>query len=150
MIDNTCDDWEYRAAADYLLDRLRNLRREHPRVCLISTGEVAVELPANASQSGIGGRNQHFALHVATLLAESDGSIAVLSAGSDGIDGNSAAAGAVVDAMTLREGGIEEALRALKGFDSFRFLERAGATVMTGATGNNLRDLRLLLAEDGE
>lgn len=146
VIDNTCDDWEYRAAAEYLLERLRSLRREHPRVCLISTGEVAVELPASAQESGFGGRNQHFALYVATLLGESDASTAVLSAGSDGIDGNSAAAGAVVDERTLRDSGIDGARRALQRFDSNTFLKRIGATVTTGATGNNLRDLRVLLA----
>ncbi len=64
VIDNTCDDWEYRRAAHYLLDRLRELRREHPRVCLLSSGEVTVELPsmvvdADGEQhgaSGMGGR----------------------------------------------------------------------------------------------
>ena len=145
VIDNTCDDWEYRAAAEYLLERLRRLRKEHERVCLISTGEVSVELPAKPM--GFGGRNQHFALHVATLLDASDASTAVLSAGSDGIDGHSSAAGAVVDETTLRDGGVEKARKALEEFDSFTFLEGLGATVTTGATGNNLRDLRILLSE---
>src|SRR5215472_1301379 len=44
VIDNTCDDWEYRAAADYLLERLRKLITEHSRVCLLSGGEVGVEV----------------------------------------------------------------------------------------------------------
>ncbi|MEO6910818.1 MAG: glycerate-2-kinase family protein, partial [Edaphobacter sp.] len=44
VVDNACDDWNYRAAAEYLLNRLRGLRSEHPKVCLISAGEVTVEL----------------------------------------------------------------------------------------------------------
>jgi glycerate 2-kinase len=147
VVDNTCDDWEYRAAAAYLLERLRQLRLEHRRVCVISAGEVSVQVPGDATAFGIGGRNQQFALHAATLLEPSDGPVAVLSAGSDGIDGNSEATGAVVDEETLREVGTEAALRALERFDCFTFLERVGATIVTGATGNNLRDLRVLLGE---
>ncbi|MEO6910825.1 MAG: MOFRL family protein, partial [Edaphobacter sp.] len=155
--DNACDDWNYRAAAEYLLNRLRGLRSEHPKVCLISAGEVTVELPSmNAAGSeegqnvfGAGGRNQHFSLYAATLLGPSDASTVILSAGSDGIDGNSVAAGAVVDEQTLqkRSGRGAEAQRALQDFDSYTFLERVGGTIVTGATGNNLRDLRILLAE---
>ena len=91
VLDNTCDDWTYEAAADYLLNRLRQLRREHPRVCLISAGEVTVRVPDSLSfeSTHFGGRNQHFALYLATQLHPGDSPIAVLSAGSDGIDGNS-------------------------------------------------------------
>jgi hydroxypyruvate reductase len=169
VIDNTCDDWDYRAASEYLLARLRMLRREHTRICLISVGEVAVSSASDGigagddlMNSGIGGRNQHFALYTATLLESADGPIAVLSAGSDGIDGNSAAAGAVVNEQTLRSAkpGVSapdnipmdewlrtEAQMALQQFRSFAFLESSGATITTGPTGNNLRDLRILLAE---
>jgi hydroxypyruvate reductase len=159
VIDNTCDDWDYRAASEYLLTRLRALRREHPRVCLISVGEVAVSADNDSLiASGIGGRNQHFALYTATQLQPSDAPITVLSAGSDGIDGNSTAAGAVIDEHTLRsprtgaEGRSVEQLQsdghaALEQFCSFPFLQSRGAIITTGPTGNNLRDLRLLLAE---
>jgi len=169
VIDNTCDDWDYRAASEYLLARLRMLRREHARISLISVGEIAVSLAdpvIDASDgligSAIGGRNQHFALYTATLLESSDEPIAVLSAGTDGIDGNSIAAGAVVNEQTLRERNFGapapdntsldewlhvEAQAALRQFRSFAFLERAGATIMVGPTGNNLRDLRIFLAE---
>jgi len=155
VVDNTCDDWSYDAAASYLLDRLRQLRREHPRVCLISTGEVTVQVPANIPaaephQSGIGGRNQHFALYLATQLRADDGPLAVLSAGSDGIDGNSTAAGAVIDEHTLN--GVDHARRtaaqhALATFSSSSWLSAIGATIVTGPTGHNLRDLRILLAD---
>jgi hydroxypyruvate reductase len=149
VIDNACDDWSYDAAANHLLKRLRELRRQHSRVCLISAGEVTVRV-ADSAASARGGRNQHFALYMATRLLAEDGPIAVLSAGSDGIDGNSDAAGAVVDEHTLDGDSLREsALRALAQFDSSSWLSVRGAAVVTGSTGHNLRDLRLLLADDG-
>jgi hydroxypyruvate reductase len=147
VIDNACDDWSYDAATNHLLKRLRELRREHARVCLISAGEVAVRVN-DASANARGGRNQHFALYAATQLRADDGPIAVLSAGSDGIDGNSDAAGAIVDEHTLIGDSLREsALRALAEFDSSTWLSGVGATVVTGPTGHNLRDLRILLAD---
>lgn len=145
VIDNTCDDWSYSDAADYLLRRMHQLRCEHPRTCLISTGEVTVQVPAHGA-TAVGGRNQHFALYLATQLRASDSPIAALSAGSDGIDGNSTAAGAVVDQHTLDEN-EKPAQQALGAFDSSTFLNSIGATIVTGPTGHNLRDLRILLAD---
>ena len=79
-----------------------------------------------------------------------DGPLAVLSAGSDGIDGESDAAGAIVDQHTTDcDATRASALRALAEFDSSSWLSAVGATVVTGATGHNLRDLRILLAGDG-
>lgn len=156
VIDNTCDDWDYQAAAEYLVDRFRSLRSIYPRVCLISSGEVTVKLPSLAGKpdsSGVGGRNQHFGLYAATLLKSSDAATVILSAGSDGIDGNSPAAGALVDEGTLQMDvryGDTEARRCLQEFDSYTFLARLGVTLMTGATGNNLRDLRILLGVEPE
>ncbi len=66
IVDNSCDDWDYREAAHYLLQRLHQLRQEHPRVCLLSGGEVTVRLEGNP---GAGGRNQQFALACALELA---------------------------------------------------------------------------------
>lgn len=143
VIDNTCDDWPYDRAAEYLLGRTRELRREHKRVCLISCGEVTVTLPASLPENARGGRNQQWALHVATRLRTEDAPIAVLSGGSDGVDGNSPAAGAVVDEATAGEG-AEEALQA---FSAYEYLRKRGAVLMTGATGQNLRDLRIVIAE---
>jgi hydroxypyruvate reductase len=145
VTDNTCDDWNYELAAHYLLDRLRQLRREHPRVCLVSTGEVAVQVPSSVGANARGGRNQHFALYSASQLSAEDEPLAVLSAGSDGIDGNSTAAGAVIDEHTLA-GDHKAAQRALTAFDSSTLLSALGATIVTGPTGHNLRDLRILLA----
>lgn len=65
-IDNRCDDWSAEKAAEYLLGRLRELRRMRERVCLISAGEVTVQVPRDAT--GRGGRNQHLALIVVNRL----------------------------------------------------------------------------------
>jgi glycerate 2-kinase len=140
-VDNRCDDWDYAKAADYLLQRVRELRRSVSRVCLISGGEVTVSV----RNGGVGGRNQQFALACAEKIAGE--SITILSAGTDGIDGNSEAAGAVVDGSTAdRAGGPEAVRRALAGFNAYPVFESLGDTLMTGPTGNNLRDLRFLLA----
>lgn len=143
-IDNRCDDWSAEKAAEYLLERLSELRRARQRVCLLSAGEVTVQVPRDAK--GKGGRNQHFALIASEQIVGSD--IVVLSGGSDGIDGSSTAAGALVDGATTtraEETGYSVSA-ALAAFDGHTLLERLGDTIVTGPTGNNLRDLRILLA----
>ncbi len=144
-IDNTCDDWDYTKAADYLLHRLRDLRSKVSRVCLISGGEITVNVTVDA---GVGGRNQQFVLACAAKITAEN--ICLLSAGTDGIDGNSPAAGAVADGDTLQRlsqaghaGGLSE---ALKNFDAYPLFRSLGDDIMTGPTGNNVRDLRILLA----
>lgn len=140
-IDNTCDDWDYLAARDHLLGRLRELRARSQRVCLISGGEVTVRVPEDA---GRGGRNQQFALSCAEAIGGED--IAVLSCGTDGIDGNSPAAGALVDGTTWRRAGAEALRSALRRCDAYPLLAQLGDAIETGATGNNVRDLRMLFA----
>jgi len=141
-IDNSCDDWDYAAAADHLLGRLRELRQGVSRVCLISGGEITVRV----QNGGRGGRNQQFALFCAQKIAGE--SITILSAGTDGIDGNSPATGAVADGTTLERARAKglDAEEALARFDAFPFFETLGDAIVTGPTGNNLRDLRVLLA----
>ena len=146
VIDNSCDDWDYADASRYLLKRFHELRAEHPRLCLLSSGEVTVQLAANP---GCGGRNQQFALASAFDLAKYEGQpLAVLSAGSDGIDGNSPAAGAIADTTTIaraREYRFQPEA-SLSRFDTCPLFTALGDTIVTGPTGNNLRDLRILLA----
>ena len=145
-IDNGCDEWDYRDAARYLIDRLIALRARHPRACVVSAGEVSVKL---SERHGIGGRNQQFVLECARILAEEELPFAVLSAGSDGIDGNSPAAGALGDHTTWGRAlarGLDPPA-ALEIFDSFTFFEALGDSIRTGPTGNNLRDIRILMAQ---
>ena len=113
---------------------------------MISGGEVTVKIGADC---GTGGRNQQFALYCASRIASEK--ICVLSAGTDGIDGNSTAAGAVVDGNTLARysklghtAGLGE---ALKKFDAAPAFAELGDAIVTGPTGNNIRDLRVLLME---
>ena len=146
-IDNSCDDWDYRDAAVYLLDRLRQLRQQSERVCLLSAGEVSVPIPAI---HGVGGRNQQFVLECARQIPAKHMSATVLSGGSDGVDGNSAAAGAVCDETTLvraKARGID-AIEGLEKFDSANVFAALGDAIITGPTGNNVRDLRILLSEN--
>ena len=141
-VDNSCDDWDYTLAADYLVGRLRELRKKSERVCLLSGGEITVRV----TNGGVGGRNQQFALACAEKIAGEN--ITVLSAGTDGIDGNSPAAGAVADGTTIeraRSRGLDPAASIL-AFNAYSFFDALGDTVMTGPTGNNLRDLRILLS----
>jgi glycerate 2-kinase len=141
-VDNSCDDWDYEKAADYLLQRARELRKQFSPVCLISGGEVTVKV----TNRGVGGRNQQFALACAQKVAGEN--IAVLSAGTDGVDGNSPAAGAVVDGTTIgraRGRGLD-VHAALERFDAYPLLKALGDAIEIGPTGNNLRDLRMVLA----
>jgi hydroxypyruvate reductase len=141
-VDNSCDDWDYERAAEYLLKRLRELRKDSQRACLISGGEVTVKV----TNGGIGGRNQQFALACAGKIAGEN--ITVLSAGTDGVDGNSPAAGAVVDGTTIgraQSGGLD-AYAALAEFNGYPLFNALGDAIEIGPTGNNLRDLRVLLA----
>jgi glycerate 2-kinase len=144
-VDNTCDDWSAEKAAAYLVERLQEMRSKRPRVCLLSVGEVTVRIGSGVA--GSGGRNQHFALLCAEQIAGSG--ISVLSGGSDGVDGNSPAAGAIVDGRTVERASLAQypVDRALAMFDSYSLFTLLGDAVVTGPTGNNLRDLRILLAE---
>lgn len=149
VIDNHCDDWPYHKAAAYLVDRLIALREEHPgrKLCLLSGGEVTVHIDRTP---GIGGRNQQFALSCALLLAERlrNQNVVCLSAGSDGADGNSPAAGALADPSTVSRAhdlGLD-IHTALANFDAGPLFTVLGDSLLTGPTGNNLRDLRILLS----
>jgi hydroxypyruvate reductase len=143
--DNFADDWPISRAADYLLQELTCLLEANRgrRVALIADGELSSPVRG----SGIGGRNAAFVLECVQRIASNH--IAVLSLGTDGKDGSSPAAGAVADGQTLERARAaylnpqEFAARS----DSYTFFQKLGDAIETGPTGNNLRDLRILLAE---
>jgi glycerate 2-kinase len=147
VIDDSCDDWDYAKAANYLLGRFHTLRKEHTRFCLVSGGEVTVKLDRNP---GAGGRNQQFALACAIDLEKYKGeNLVAFSAGSDGIDGNTQSAGAIADTTTVSRAqsfGFDPAA-SLAEFDACPLFTALGDAVVTGPTGHNLRDLRLLIAD---
>jgi glycerate 2-kinase len=95
---------------------------------------------------GVGGRNSAFVLACVPKIAGKR--IVVLSAGSDGIDGNSPAAGAVADGESLAR--AEQADMIWEGYlersDAYNFFEKLEDAIVTGPTGNNLRDLRVLIS----
>jgi hydroxypyruvate reductase len=143
--DNSTDDWPVEKAADHLLGQLEELRAANPgqRVALIADGEVSSPVTGD----GIGGRNSAFVLACVEKIAGRP--IAVLSAGTDGIDGNSPAAGAVADGETLqraRQMGMDPR-EAFRRSDAYSFFARLGDAIVTGPTGTNLRDLRVLISE---
>jgi hydroxypyruvate reductase len=144
--DNSTDDWPVEKAAANLLEQLDGLCRANPGrpVALIADGEVSSPVTGN----GTGGRNSAFVLACVEKIAGRD--IAVLSAGTDGIDGNSPAAGAVADGRTLERGQTSSlnADEAFRNSDAYTYFEKLGDAVITGPTGNNLRDLRILLAHN--
>lgn len=129
------------------IERIAMLQHKHPGqpVCLISGGEAICPVRGD----GQGGRNQEFVLRSAIQLALRElENIVVLSAGTDGIDGHSPAAGAIADAQTLQRAqdkGISAESHLIHS-DSFNFFNGIGDAILTGPTGNNVRDLRILLA----
>lgn len=145
VCDNATDGWPVDKAAKHLVAELESLKRKHSGkpVALISDGEVSSPVTGN----GKGGRNSAFALACVERIAGRD--LTVLSAGTDGIDGNSPAAGAVADSTTLERARAAkmDAQDYFQRSDAFTFFERLGDAIMTGPTGNNLRDLRILLAD---
>jgi hydroxypyruvate reductase len=134
------------AVAHALLEQACSLRAEPGAgpILLVSMGEAVCPVQG----AGVGGRNQELVLRLA-LEAENrpDFEYAFLSAGTDGIDGNSPAAGALVDRSSLsraRTLGMDP-LCFLNASDSYGFFSRLGDSLVIGPSGNNLRDLRLLL-----
>lgn len=117
-------------------------RPARPPVCVISGGETTVTLRGQ----GKGGRNQEFALAAAIALEGLPGVLA-FSAGTDGTDGPTDAAGAMADGATLARAAAAglDARRALRENDSYPFFQRLGDLVMTGPTGTNVMDVRLML-----
>jgi hydroxypyruvate reductase len=140
---------EAREAAERLLARCREVMRLERKgdlaSALVSGGETTVTVRG----SGLGGRNQELALAFAleaTRLGLPEG-WALLSAGTDGRDGPTDAAGAIVDAGTIERGqraGLDAA-RCLEDNDSYRFLEASGDLLRTGATGTNVADIQIIL-----
>jgi hydroxypyruvate reductase len=110
--------------------------------CLLSGGETTVAVRGN----GKGGRNQEFVLAAAIALDEY-GPMTIFSAGTDGLDGPTDAAGAIADERTIaRAQGMNLDARAfLENNDSYHFFERLDALVKTGPTGTNVMDVRILL-----
>jgi len=133
-----------RHIADGLLRYARGSTGQQPQ-CVIWGGETTVTLGPDAA--GLGGRSQELALAAAEVLAgdTSDSSVNLLAAGTDGRDGPTDAAGAVVDGTTwaaVRRAGRDPA-RDLAAHDAYRALDAAGALLRPGLTGTNVMDVAI-------
>jgi hydroxypyruvate reductase len=145
ICDNTTDNWPVEKSVDFLLEQLVALKQSNPRksVAVIADGEVSSPVTGD----GVGGRNLAFVLDCVKKIAGRK--IAVLSAGTDGVDGSSPAAGAVADGESLSRArvlGLDPA-DYFRRSDSYTFFHKLDDAIETGPTGNNLRDLRIFLAE---
>ncbi len=142
-IDSSVWDADFRQVADANLAALDALKKRHPDfpVALVVGGEVTCPVTG----PGVGGRNQAFVLYAAERIAGQQR--VVLSAGTDGRDGNSPSSGAVADGHTIaraRDRGFDPE-QYLAESDSYHFFCSLGDTVEIGFTDNNVRDVRLWL-----
>ena len=114
-----------------------------PPACIISGGETTVTIRGK----GLGGRNQEFCLAAALDLVELPPRVVILSGGTDGNDGPTDAAGALVDPFTVMRGKDAEieAVEFLERNDSYHFFEKTKDLLMTGPTNTNVMDVRLVL-----
>jgi hydroxypyruvate reductase len=132
-----------RAGAAFAVQLKENRSRRHEGedpLCLISGGETTVTVRGD----GLGGRNQEFALAAAVDIAELD-NVVVLSAGTDGSDGPTEAAGAIVDGLTVERGRAQglDAVEFLARNDSYHFLRASSDLLVTGPTLTNVMDLQV-------
>lgn len=140
-------DGDLAGAANEIIDKAivyQNNSSVKKPCCLLFGGETTVKVTG----SGVGGRNQHFALYASILLKDQTG-ITLLSAGTDGNDGPTPAAGAVVDTNTYPDA-IYKGLKVeeyLQNFDSYHFFEKAGGHIITGPTMTNVMDLIVVIIE---
>ena len=133
-------------AADYIFRNALQYRNqaENKKMCLLFAGEPTVKLKGN----GLGGRNQHLALICSKLLKDVPG-ITILSGGTDGSDGPTDAAGAVVDCFTCGNA-LKQGLKIdeyLENNDSYNFFKQEGGLIKTGPTKTNVRDLMIALSD---
>lgn len=129
----------------HILERINQRKKEKSddKSALVFYGECTVKVTGN----GLGGRNQELALRMAKELSGFSSPVAFLSCGTDGIDGPTDAAGAVVDQNTVHE--AEKSGLSADDFiernDSYHFFEKAGGHIITGPTGNNVMDIQIAL-----
>ena len=145
-------DQPIREGCQKLWENLEALRTKHLHdanvVCLMSGGEFACPVTGD----GMGGRNLETALRLADSTDAGGRDTVALCAGTDGVDGNSPAAGAIIDNTTVaraRSIGLD-ARDFLERSDSYSFFIALGDVINTGVTGTNVRDLRILLARTRE
>ncbi len=135
------------SVAEYIVDiclSFQSDENEVKPVCLLFGGETTVKMTGR----GLGGRNQHLAL-ICSLLLHNHPGITILAAGTDGNDGPTDAAGAVVDSSTSSSAVLKhlDPLKYVKDFDSYNFFKKTGGHVITGPTMTNVMDMIVVIVE---
>ncbi|MGQ9621109.1 MAG: glycerate kinase type-2 family protein [Bacteroidales bacterium] len=132
-------------AAKYIFDKAllysKSSRSERPH-CVLFGGETTIEVKGK----GVGGRNQHLALLCAKILRQHR-DVTILCGGTDGTDGPTDAAGAIVDCNTWTSAIMNriDPNSYLENYDSFNFFREAGGHVITGPTFTNVMDMVVLI-----
>jgi glycerate-2-kinase len=118
--------------------------KKKSKFCVISGGEATVKIKGK----GLGGRNQEFALHLVKKIASLN-NIVVLSIGTDGTDGPTDAAGAICDTTSLtRANKLNlDINNYLNNNDSYNFFKKLDDLIITGPTGTNVMDLRIIICD---
>jgi glycerate 2-kinase len=133
--------------AEYIVSKALGFQsdeKEIKPVCLLFGGEVTIKMTGK----GKGGRDQHLALLCSLLLRDHPG-ITLLAAGTDGNDGPTNAAGAVVDSTTFSNAGLKriDPEQYLSDFNSYSFFKKAGGHIITGPTMTNVMDIIIIIVE---
>jgi hydroxypyruvate reductase len=140
-----CLSGESRAAAVRYAHQVAQTMQSQPRpLCLLSSGETTVKVTG----SGRGGRNQEFALALAAQIPRLGVSMVATSLGTDGIDGPTDAAGAIVDETTIARSaarGLGTPERYLDDNNSYAFFDALGDLIRTGPTDTNVADIQVAL-----
>lgn len=136
---------DYKAVADFIVETIGQYvenRKNSKPICLLFGGEPTVKI----NGKGLGGRNQHLALYLATKISDTQ-NVIILCAGSDGTDGPTDVAGAIIDSSTCNNAALQrvDIKGFLDNFDSFHFFEKVGGHVYTGPTQTNVMDIIVVL-----
>ena len=146
IISSTVEGDSYRVAEEIVVESLKKLHnmKADQKLCLLYGGETTTLVKG----TGLGGRNQHLALYASMLIQNTNG-ITILSAGTDGNDGPTDAAGAVIDSSTCRNAIAENINPSdyFDNYDSYHFFDKTGGLIRTGATGTNVMDIIIVSLE---
>ncbi len=139
-------DGDVSAASGYIFETIKSAKNKYSgkNICLLFAGEPTVKIAGK----GLGGRNQHLALLVAKLIKDLPG-VTFLSGGTDGSDGPTDAAGAVVDSFTSKNASDLnlDIAQYINNFDSYHFFRQEGGLIKTGPTQTNVMDLMIALID---
>ncbi len=137
-------DGKARDAGKFLVEKAKNYYSNSKKIMFISGGETTVTIKGN----GKGGRNQEMVLSAINELKGSD--VVFASVGTDGIDGNSDAAGAIADSFSFEQASSKnfDPDVFLEDNNSYEFFKKIGALIFTGSTGTNVMDLQIIVKKN--